>query len=328
MKKITIILIVIALIVVGYIFVRSQNSVMEIVHNAEEQMNEESGGESQASIPLDEILSGGPGKDGIPSIDNPKFVDATKASEYLHPESVGLGIEIDGEARYYPYQILVWHEIVNDEIKGTPVLITYCPLCITGIAFNPVIDGEEKEFGVSGLLWQSNLLMYDRTGNEETESLWSQVLGEAVVGPSTGTVLEILESDPRITFGDWAAKHPDTKVLSMKTGYNRDYEQDPYGDYYTNPTVSFGATFNDSRIDPKAFVLGVRDNGAFKAYPTEALPVGTTTDTFAGKTLTITKKADNSVRIYEGSEMKPIEYIGGFWFSWLAVHPDTLLYGE
>ncbi|MEX0917342.1 MAG: DUF3179 domain-containing protein [Candidatus Paceibacterota bacterium] len=275
------------------------------------------------SIPLNEILAGGPPKDGIPSIDNPKFTGVDEADKFLTDESIGLVINYKGEKRFYPYQILVWHEIVNDAVAGDPLLVTYCPLCQTGIVFERRVNGEEIEFGVSGLLWQSNLLMYDRQANEENESLWSQVLGEAVLGPQTGERLAIVSSDT-VKYGDWKEKNPDTQVLSRDTGTSRNYTRDPYGDYYTNNDVSFGATFDDDRLHPKEFVLGVELNGKFKAYHAPSLPEGTTTDQFAGETITLEKSDIGEVRMFiEGEE---IQYIGGFWFSWLAVHPNTNLY--
>lgn len=275
------------------------------------------------SIPLDEILSGGPGKDGIPSIDNPVFVSANDALDNISLDAPGIAVDIEGEARFYPYQILVWHEIVNDTVQDVPILVTYCPLCATGIVFERRVDREVQEFGVSGRLWQSNLLMYNRAGDENTESLWSQVLGEAVVGPETGERLRIVPST--ITkFEDWLETHPDTKVLSQDTGAVRPYGRDPYGSYYTDESVSFGATFNDDRLHPKAFVLGVEINGQFKAYHEDALPVGETTDTFAGKNIVITKNADGEIQISADGE--PLPFIPGFWFSWLAVHPDTELF--
>ena len=277
------------------------------------------------SIPLNEILSGGPPKDGIPSIDDPKFISAKDAEDFLSDESVGLGVSLLGEYRFYPYQILVWHEIVNDTIGDTPVLVTYCPLCATGVVFDRRVNGVEQEFGVSGLLWQSNLLMYNRTGDPETESLWSQVLGEAVLGPETGDKLGILRSDT-VRFNEWRDAHPDTKVLSRDTGTFRTYGIDPYGDYYTDRSVSFGATFNDDRLHPKAFVIGIEINGRFKAYAEEDLPVGTTRDTFAGEDISIEKNNMGQIDVFAGSDKQPIETIDGFWFSWLAVHPDTELY--
>jgi len=283
-------------------------------------------GEVKHSIPLDEILSGGPPKDGIPSIDNPKFINVKSADKQLEEDSPGLGITVGDTSRFYPYQILVWHEIVNDTIEGKPVLVTYCPLCITGIAFSREFDGKSIEFGVSGRLWKSNLLMYDRTNNIEDESLWSQVLGEAVLGQKTGEKLEVIPSDA-VMYGVWKKNHPNTEVLSRDTGIARTYgDRDPYGGYYTDDTVSFGATFNDSRLHQKEFVLGIEIDGVFKAYHVGAIKEGTITDTFAGQTITIEKDSFDSVRMFIGSEKQPLPYVGGFWFSWLAVHPDTELF--
>jgi len=271
------------------------------------------------SIPLDEILSGGPAKDGIPSIDDPKFLSAEDAN-FLIGSDVGLGLSINGEDRFYPYQILVWHEIVNDTVGGTPVLVTYCPLCATGIVFERRVGGEEQEFGVSGRLWKSNLLMYNRG---EEESLWSQVLGEAVVGEHVGEKLSIVRSNT-VQWGDWEKEHPNTKVLSKDTGAVRLYGQDPYGEYYTSESVSFGATFHDERLHPKAFVLGVELDGTFKAYPKDALKEGETKDSFGGVEVVISKNSIGEVAMSIAGEELP--YTGGFWFSWLAVHPETELY--
>lgn len=276
------------------------------------------------SIPLDEILSGGPPKDGIPSIDDPKFVSASEV-DFIDDSAIGLGVVHKGEARFYPYQVLVWHEIVNETIAGDPLLVTYCPLCMTGVVFDRRVDGRAVEFGVSGRLWQSNLLMYDRAGNEDDESLWSQVLGEAVLGTATGDRLEVLPSDT-VRFGQWREAHPETLVLTEETGAIRPYGSDPYGDYYTNDFVSFGATFSDDRLSPKEFVLGVELNGQFKAYVANDLPEGTTIDFFAGETITIEKSEIGEVRM--SIDGAPIQFIGGFWFSWVAVHPETAVYGE
>jgi len=273
------------------------------------------------SIPLNEILSGGPGKDGIPSIDDPKFISVSGAA-FLNDSDPGLGLSVDGESRFYPYRILVWHEIVNDTIAGQPVLVTYCPLCATGIVFERRVDGDTQEFGVSGRLWKSNLLMYNRAGNEENESLWSQVLGEAVLGVHTGKRLSVIRSDV-VRFGDWKKAHPNTKVLSEDTGAARNYGRDPYGDYYSSESVSFGATFNDTRLHPKALVHGVEIDGQYKAYHDDALS-GTVTDMFAGQNIVINKIASGEITFTANGE--PLPSIPGFWFSWLAVHPETELF--
>lgn len=274
------------------------------------------------SILLDEILSGGPGKDGIPSIDSPKFISAKDAS-FLDDSDPGLGLTVNGESRFYPYRILVWHEIVNDTIAGESVLVTYCPLCATGIVFERRIDSEVQEFGVSGQLWQSNLLMYNRASSEANESLWSQVLGEAVLGVHTGKKLVVVRSDV-VKWDDWKKAHPNTTVLSQDTGAVRDYGRDPYGDYYTSASVSFGASFNDTRLHPKALVHGIEIDGTHKAYHDDAISAGSTTDTFNGKTIVITKSASGELMFFTDGES--LASIPGFWFSWLAVHPETKLY--
>ncbi len=274
------------------------------------------------SIPLNEILSGGPGKDGIPSIDTPKFV-TTDGAAFLEENDPGIGLTLGGESRFYPYRILVWHEIVNDTLADTPVLVTYCPLCATGIVFDRRVDGAPVEFGVSGMLWQSNLLMYNRAGSLENESLWSQVLGEAVLGVHTGTRLAIVPSDI-VRWGEWQKLHPDTEVLSRDTGTARNYGRDPYGDYYTSASVSFGATFRDDRLHPKTLVAGIELDGQYKAYPIDTLPVGTTRDRLAGSTITIEK--DDAGRLSFSANDNRIPSIPGFWFSWIAVHPNTELY--
>lgn len=288
------------------------------------------------SVPLNEILSGGPSKDGIPSIDDPKFISTSEAGGFLKDEETGTGLCIGNDCRFYPYQILVWHEIVNDTVGKQPFLITYCPLCLTGIVFERKLDGQVVEFGTSGKLWKSNLVMYNRTdprsaggfgeaSDPKKESLWSQVLGEAIVGEHTGTKLKIIPSDI-IKYGDWKKLHPNTKVLSKDTGTIRTYGYDPYGDYYTSNEVSFGASFNDKRLHPKEFVLGIQIGGKYKAYHSEALKVGETKDIFNGEQIFIQKKPEGEVRMFIGANREPLPYIGGFWFSWLAVHPDTELF--
>ncbi|MEK7614008.1 MAG: DUF3179 domain-containing protein [Patescibacteria group bacterium] len=273
------------------------------------------------SIPLNEILSGGPGKDGIPAINNPKFISAGEAT-FLADADPGIGLTVGGESRFYPYRILVWHEIVNDTIAGEPVLVTYCPLCATGIVFERKVDDEVQEFGVSGRLWQSNLLMYNRAKSEKEESLWSQVLGEAVVGTHTGERLPIVRSDV-VRWSDWKKAHPDTRVLSEDTGSARSYGRDPYGDYYSSESVSFGATFTDTRLHPKALVHGIEIEGQYKSYHDDALEL-TTSDVFAGKNIIVTKNASGEIAFTADGE--PLASIPGFWFSWLAVHPETELY--
>jgi len=184
-------------------------------------------------VPLDKIKSGGPPPDGIPSIDDPKFTEADNENHVADSDIV-LGLEINGEAKAYPLSILVWHEIVNDNVGGVPVAVTYCPLCFTNQVFERVLDGQSVEFGTSGKLYNSNLVMYDRM----TGTYWSQGLGLAIKGELTGQSLNIIPFDV-ITWGDWKKLHPDTVVLTTNTGHIRAYGVDPYGDYYTDPRILF-----------------------------------------------------------------------------------------
>lgn len=277
------------------------------------------------SVPLDSILGGGPAKDGIPSIDRPKFISISEASKQLLDTEPGLALEIGDVNRFYPFQILVWHEIVNDTINGKRVLVSYCPLCLSGIVFDPMVKGERVEFGTSGKLWNSNLVMYDR----KTDSLWSQILGEAIVGEMTGTRLEVLPSD-QIRFGDWRKLYPNGEVMSRDTGATRFYGQDPYGDYYTTPGTFFPVGKYDSRLGEKEFILGVVINDKAKAYwPPAIKKVGKVEDVFQGKTIIAQYEKDiDAVRLFEkknDGELVRINPFGAFWFSWAAAHPDTEL---
>ncbi len=277
-------------------------------------------------VPLDQIVGGGPPKDGIPSIDHPKFIGVVDAQKFLSDRDPGILFSISGTSRFYPFQILVWHEIVNDTLTGKRVLISYCPLCFSGIVFDPVVNGEWVEFGTSGKLWNSNLVMYDR----KTQSLWSQVLGEGIVGDEAGVKLAVLPSDI-VRFGDFKNLHPDGEVLSRDTGFTRAYGEDPYGNYYTTPGTYFPLTNKDSRLNDKDFVLGIVVNGKAKAYYQPSIKAeGTIEDAFQGETIVAEYKKDiDAVEIFEKKSdgtLARIEYIGSFWFSWAATHPGTDLY--
>jgi Protein of unknown function (DUF3179) len=185
---------------------------------------------SRHTVPLDEFIGGGPPKDGIPSIDDPEFVSAEQADEFLAPREPVATVETRGQVHAYPLQILTWHEIVNDEIGGQPVAVTYCPLCNSTVAFRREIDGEAVEFGTTGMLRDSDLVMYDR----KTESWWQQITAEAVVGELAGERLEVLPSQI-LSWAEVVRLHPDAQVLSRDTGFDRDYGSNPYTGYDTDP---------------------------------------------------------------------------------------------
>lgn len=269
------------------------------------------------------IVGGGPPKDGIPSIDDPAFVSVTEADEWIQDNELVLAMNHKGVKRVYPLQIMVWHEIVNDNIAGDPVLITYCPLCGSGIAYQRTIDGEEAEFGTSGKLFNSNLVMYDR----KTDTYWSQIDGLAIVGELTGMKLKAVSIDT-VVWRDWKKAHPDSEVLSQETEYERPYGTDPYGSYYEDSFLIFPVEDEDNRIHPKTVVFGIEINGVFKAYREEDLKkLRSIDDVVNGVEIRIERDEVGIVKITNKSTGEEIVKERGFWFSWYAFHPDTLLYG-
>jgi hypothetical protein len=272
-----------------------------------------------ASIPIDEILKGGPPRDGILALDHPPFLRPAEAP--WQDADLVLGVASRGEARAYPIAILDWHELVNDTLGGRAILISYCPLCGTGIVFDRRVEGAVRRFGVSGLLYRSDLLMYDR----ETESLWSQISTEAVTGPSLGRRLALLRS--RIErFGEWKRSHPETTVLSRETGYRRDYARSPYAGYADSPRLAFPVPF-DRRYHPKMPTLGLRiEAGEARAYP--ALEVvragGVVEERFDGRPVRVA--FDSEGQVFRVVAPESVEVVQGYWFAWAAFHPDTSVF--
>ncbi len=218
---------------------------------------------SKRAIELSELKSGGPGKDGIPAIDQPRFVSPDEARRWLKPQEPVISLLVNGEARAYPLQILIWHEIVNDRIGGQAVAVTFCPLCYSAVAFDRTVAGREYTFGVSGMLRNSDMVMYDR----ETESLWQQLTGEAIVGELTGTKLVPLPAQI-ISFEQFSSAYERGQVLSRETGYKRDYGRNPYvgyDDIFQRPFLYQGKL--DGRVAPMEKLITVSLNQVDKAYP-------------------------------------------------------------
>ena len=198
------------------------------------------------------IISGGPPPDGIPAIDRPRFLRAGDV-DFLDPGEPVLALELGGEDRAYPVQVLIWHEIVNDTVGGIPVAVTYCPLCNSALAFDRRAAGRVLDFGTSGMLYNSDLVMYDR----QTRSLWPQIEGRAVAGVLTGTNLRQYVVST-VTWGEWRAAHPRDWVLSRDTGYQRDYGQNPYTGYDKPDDAPFALDRDaDPRLPPKTRVVGL-----------------------------------------------------------------------
>jgi len=218
---------------------------------------------TKKSIDLSELRSGGPPKDGIPAINNPSFVSVEQASQWIEYSEPVIAFELEGIARAYPLQILIWHEIVNDQFNDTLVLVTFCPLCYSAIVFDRRINGEILDFGVSGFLRHSDMIMFDR----KTESLWQQFTGEAIVGKFNGNSLKILPSQI-ISFKQFLEAHPNGKVLSKETGHQRAYGENPYVGYDDiNNSPLFMEESVDGRLKPMQKVIGIQLDSTQKAYP-------------------------------------------------------------
>ncbi|SEO86404.1 Protein of unknown function [Halogranum amylolyticum] len=224
-------------------------------------------------VPRSEFRRGA-AKDAIPAITAPVFAaDWSSVDGVLDDDELVIGVEVGDGTRAYPLAVLNWHEVVNDDFGG-PLLVTYCPLCGGGVVADRTVDGQVYTFGVSGLLWQSDLVMYD----VESESLWSQLLATAIHGPSTETELTLRPSTVT-TWGEWRREHPKTQVLlpppkseTIKGWQSRDYDHDPYPGYDGSERVGVG--FNqavDDRLHPKTTVVGVTADGVARAYPLDAV---------------------------------------------------------
>ncbi|UUX51315.1 DUF3179 domain-containing protein [Nisaea acidiphila] len=250
-------------------------------------------------IRLEEITWGGVAKDGIPALNDPQLIAPDDAT-YLTPGELVFGVEINGDARAYPLRIMDWHEMFNDVIGGVPVALAYCTLCGSGILFETKLKNrtERMIFGSSGLLYRSNKLMYDRG----TNSLWNQFTGKPVVGPLTGSGIELKVRPVVIsTWAEWLRRHTETKVLSLDTGYERDYRPGrPYGQYFASPELMFPAAVHDGRLKAKDYVFVIRLGAEKKAWPLAIFadsPV--INDSFAGRNVVLIGDMDNrSVRAY------------------------------
>lgn len=235
-------------------------------------------------IPFAEVRDGGPGKDGIPAIDKPKFINAGEAN-YLNDNDLVLGFADGNDVRAYPHKILDWHEIINDDTPNHSLAVIYCPLTGTGIGWDRELKGVQTTYGVSGLLYNSNIIPYDRT----TDSNWSQLLLKSVNGELKGTkpaVYNLVET----TWKTWKEMYPAAKVISTSTGYNRKYGNYPYGNYKTNTNLLFPVKNKDNRLHEKERVLAVIENEKAIAFRFSSLEANNNLilKTFNEKKLVIT----------------------------------------
>ncbi len=277
-----------------------------------------------ALIPVKEIYPGGPPRDGIPAIIQPVFETASKA-KWPDDDDRVLAVNIGGQPKAYPIAILNWHEVVNDKTGDEHFVISYCPLCGTGMVFAADIADSFLQFGVSGLLYNSDVLLYDRN----SESLWSQLLGKAISGKLKGYSLLQLPA-VHTSWGAWRKQHPDTLVLSRETGYRRNYSQSPYEGYERTRRLYFDVSHKAPRdIHPKSRVLGVSLNDVDKAYPLASLSksgLRRFKDQIAGQTYLITwDEASATAQIFD-EDGRLVPSVSAFWFAWYTFHPDTLVY--
>lgn len=263
-------------------------------------------------------------RDAIPPLDFPRYESPQEAG-WLRDDDFVLGVEFNNDARAYPLKILNWHEIVNEKVGGKDVLISYCPLCRSGILFDRHLEGRVLTFGNTGALYESDMVMYDR----QTGSFWFQVAGRAIRGPLKGKELSLLPSF-LTTWGEWRTLYPATKLLSRKTGFVRRYESDPYLGYdVANSLPAFPVSKTDSRLPYKEKIIGLLVNHVAKAYPVNLVRGKTLQDKVNGQRVEIIgDQAGISARAFyiEAGRRKPAPSVATYWFAWYAAHPDTLVF--
>ncbi|MSQ14544.1 MAG: DUF3179 domain-containing protein [Dehalococcoidia bacterium] len=312
-------------------------------------------------IPIDKIVWGGVRKDAIPALTNPKMIDPQDAG-YLTPEEPVFGVSINGDHRAYPLRIMDWHELFNDVVGGVPVSLSYCTMCGSGILYDTTLNGKTYTFGSSGLLYQSNKLMYDR----QTNSLWNNLIGEPVLGDLADSGLKLTPLPVTLSrWSDWLAMHPNTRVLSLDTGHKREYVPGkPYGPYFASPNTLYPVTKRSDRLGTKDWIYAITLQGVPKAYPLIALQEnGVLNDTLAGVPLVlVSRTGSKEVRAYSRGQHRfvatseatvledeaghgwrtteealmptqdsgeKLERLAGhlaYWFGWYVFFPNTLVY--
>ncbi len=259
------------------------------------------------------------------SVDFPKqALDEVKTETISNTEweesNLIMGVAINGEARAYPLAIMMWHQIVNDELGGVPVLVTFCRLCGTGLVYDRVVDNKQLTFGMSGLIYRADILLYDK----ETNSLWSRFLDESVAGPSQGQ--PIFDLPYRITsLAEWKQLYPESTVISRNTGFDIDYSKTPSGTSSLGESV-FAAMPTELRYHPDMPVIGVSRNGKAKAYPAGEVLIsaGKVTDQFGGANLTIEYTVTQQLFSHQIGNQLTVEQTT--WGTWTDAHPDTAVF--
>jgi Protein of unknown function (DUF3179) len=273
-------------------------------------------------LPASDIISGGPKKDAIHSVDAPEFASVEDAT-WVGPQTEVLGLALGGEAHAYPLRMMEYHQIVNDVLAGVPVAATYDPLAGTPIGYRRTVGGRELHFGVSGLLYNDNFLLFDR----ETNSLWSQFLGEAIAGPLSGTKLDRLRMRQE-TGATWISRHPATLVLRHPDPQRVEYLWSPFQSYWVEDKILFPVKAQDRRYHAKELVLGVVADGKARAYlgSIATKEGGSIEDQFQGRKIQFLYDTDTGTFNWDIPD--DVQVTEAYWLAWKAFHPDTEIWHD
>ncbi|WP_448510196.1 DUF3179 domain-containing protein [Immundisolibacter sp.] len=276
---------------------------------------------SKLSVPKSGLAHGGQARDGIPALSAPKFKPAHEVGMGFEDRVVG--VLVDGVARAYPRNVLVWHEVVNDRIGQAPFVVVYSPLIGAVAGFSAKSDAGADQFGVSGLLYNSGTLLYDQA----SKSLWLPAEGLAIAGPRKGQSLTPIVAT-ETSWADWLNRYPQTQVLTADTGYERPYGKDPYADYAANSELRFPVAERSNRYHPKEPVLVIGRNGHYRAYPFVELASNDKpfTDEFAGGTYRIDFNYPDQRVLVTDVDGRPVPVATQYWFAWHAGHPTDPVY--
>lgn len=273
-------------------------------------------------VARDKIIPGGPQRDDIPRVDQPKFASIEEAN-WVSADALVIGVVLGGEARAYPIHLLERHQVVNDRFQATPIAVTFDPIAGTPIVYQRSVNGRVLTFGISGLIYNSNFLLYDL----ETESLWSQFLGKAIAGPLSGTQLQRINvhQEPAAA---WFSRQRNSKVLMRPLPDKIDYSHSPFQRYWTEDRIPFAVEAKDERFHPKELVVGVSFKNQHRAYLGSILTANqkTVIDNFMGHTIQINYFSDLAMFSWDVPEA--VQVTEAYWFAWKAFHPDTEIWND
>jgi len=307
-------LIFISLILLSFNAISDQKEKIDVIKDVFKYTKQ-----SKRSIELSELSQGCPKVDCIPAIDHPQFAPIEK-TDFLHDDDIMMVVDYNGVQKAYPRKILQVHEIVNDYFADKPLAMTYCPLCGTSVAFVPVIDGERVEFGVSGVLHNSDLVMYDR----KTKSLWGQITGKAIVGTKTGDRLKKV-SVGLLNWNELKTEFPKAEILLPPTDKHERYKDFHYQKYIESEKIMFPVAVEDARLSAKKVVYGIEVDGQYIAYEESYLKKRTPmVESFGKRTLKVSYSG-GKVSALDKKTGESFDVLRVYWFAWYAFHPETQL---